>query len=578
MKLGYATATQSIGWFLITSDPDATIRVHHGMHVGEDDYGELSFKPTTAMVEFALTDDGGLDVHVTSDDHALETPGQDRTEVIHLGPQTRSRLILLNTTLAVDTDISPDGAQGDTLDVRLVATHPVVPELSVIAETIADPVDADAVARPAFPWLLLDVETPADSEANTSPEAPADAGVPEASECPPVQETPIALVVSEAPETPTTPAIPIASAASEPNPGFLARLRRIPPKIAPPTIFAGILTAIAAMGADPTRYALMQDPVAPAPLAKEQPVTRASQPPTANETAPVVQTDPVNEISKSLSEVALQTSTPVAEPEPENEHIDVTATASVASSKSSKDQASSVDATPLSLDEAAPGIEAEPAAAFVESAPAEPEVAPFAALAVTESAKAQVFELAPTDENTNAGWTTPTNALSDQISLAPPLNLDDPPQARDESLPLVGDELTNVSEEPVAALPNPSQSATIASLLVGEEPIVAPERVPATDDAARLYPFSQLRAIRRTAPVYPRTRVVTDASVDLEMNITESGAVSDIQVQGEAPKVFVKAARRAVKKWRFEPVVRDGRTVSVRTSVRVSFRGQATDS
>jgi TonB family protein len=89
----------------------------------------------------------------------------------------------------------------------------------------------------------------------------------------------------------------------------------------------------------------------------------------------------------------------------------------------------------------------------------------------------------------------------------------------------------------------------------------------------KLYPMSELTALRQEPPEYPRRAPArAETSVDIEMTVTENGAVRDVQVLGDAPTYFVRAAKQGVSKWRFAPVLNQGKPVPVRTSVRVTFR------
>ena len=88
-----------------------------------------------------------------------------------------------------------------------------------------------------------------------------------------------------------------------------------------------------------------------------------------------------------------------------------------------------------------------------------------------------------------------------------------------------------------------------------------------------LYPLAALRAISREPPVYPDDAPPgTGTSLELQLTVAEDGSVGDIDVVDGAPGYFVREARRAVRQWRFEPVLHDGNPVAVRTSVRLTFR------
>ena len=60
MMLEKATSLRTIGWYLIARDGGASVRVRSGMQLGEDSSGELSLKPSNALVELDITQDGRL--------------------------------------------------------------------------------------------------------------------------------------------------------------------------------------------------------------------------------------------------------------------------------------------------------------------------------------------------------------------------------------------------------------------------------------------------------------------------------------------------------------------------------------
>jgi outer membrane biosynthesis protein TonB len=62
--------------------------------------------------------------------------------------------------------------------------------------------------------------------------------------------------------------------------------------------------------------------------------------------------------------------------------------------------------------------------------------------------------------------------------------------------------------------------------------------------------------------------------VEVEMTITETGLVRDVEVLGNPPMYFLRATKHAVRDWRFAPVLHRGEPVAVRTSARVTFRDE----
>jgi TonB family protein len=92
--------------------------------------------------------------------------------------------------------------------------------------------------------------------------------------------------------------------------------------------------------------------------------------------------------------------------------------------------------------------------------------------------------------------------------------------------------------------------------------------------AANIVQAANLRRTREAAPVYPReaARAGIEGWVDVEFTIALDGSTRDLAVtnavQGE---VFGKAALDSVRRWRFEPVKRDGVAVEQRAILRVRF-------
>ena len=84
-----------------------------------------------------------------------------------------------------------------------------------------------------------------------------------------------------------------------------------------------------------------------------------------------------------------------------------------------------------------------------------------------------------------------------------------------------------------------------------------------------------LTRTRYVPPLYPdsaRNRNI-GGWVDLTFLVGPDGAVSDVAVvAAQPPGTFEQAAIAAVRRWRYQPVARDGRTVSQRARVRVRFK------
>jgi TonB family protein len=83
-----------------------------------------------------------------------------------------------------------------------------------------------------------------------------------------------------------------------------------------------------------------------------------------------------------------------------------------------------------------------------------------------------------------------------------------------------------------------------------------------------------LKRVREVAPVYPREaeRLGIKGWVDVEFTIAPDGTTRDVIVRNAEPaRTFDQSAVDAVKRWRFEPVKRDGAAVSQRAAMRIRF-------
>lgn len=88
---------------------------------------------------------------------------------------------------------------------------------------------------------------------------------------------------------------------------------------------------------------------------------------------------------------------------------------------------------------------------------------------------------------------------------------------------------------------------------------------------------STLKRVRMTTPQYPesaRKRGI-EGWVEVAFTVMPNGSVEDVEVRNASPAdVFDDAAVRAVRQWRFEPVVRNGERVQQRAIIRLRFSHQ----
>jgi protein TonB len=124
-------------------------------------------------------------------------------------------------------------------------------------------------------------------------------------------------------------------------------------------------------------------------------------------------------------------------------------------------------------------------------------------------------------------------------------------------------------------------SIAIAPVFAAPESFAAPATTASapvsTSEAAAGSPVvsaTTLKLIRPIEPVYPPRALLDLVSgwVDLEFTVAANGSVRDVVVVGSEPaKVFDAAATSALRRARFEPVVREGAPVEQRARQRVRF-------
>ena len=93
--------------------------------------------------------------------------------------------------------------------------------------------------------------------------------------------------------------------------------------------------------------------------------------------------------------------------------------------------------------------------------------------------------------------------------------------------------------------------------------------------ASNIVQAKTLKLVREVPPTYPREaeRQGLSGWVDVEFTVAPNGTTQDLVVRGAQPlKTFDQSAMDAVKRWRFEPVMRNGAPVAQRVAVRIRFQ------
>jgi TonB family protein len=93
-------------------------------------------------------------------------------------------------------------------------------------------------------------------------------------------------------------------------------------------------------------------------------------------------------------------------------------------------------------------------------------------------------------------------------------------------------------------------------------------------ESARVLPAGNLKRTRAVDPEYPldaRTRGI-EGWVDVEFTITADGTTRDLVVRDSKPKrVFERSALEALRRWRFEPIIRNGEAVEQRAILKLQY-------
>jgi len=132
------------------------------------------------------------------------------------------------------------------------------------------------------------------------------------------------------------------------------------------------------------------------------------------------------------------------------------------------------------------------------------------------------------------------------------------------------------SAQLLAAAKDVGQRFNGASIAQAEADLTAARE--ATAAQTNIVSAASLKRVRMVSPTYPdaaRKRGV-EGWVELAFTVQTNGTVDQVEVRNASPaEVFDDAAMRAVRQWRFEPVVRNGEKVEQRAMVRLKFSQQS---
>ena len=135
------------------------------------------------------------------------------------------------------------------------------------------------------------------------------------------------------------------------------------------------------------------------------------------------------------------------------------------------------------------------------------------------------------------------------------------------------------SSTPVRPESGASQAPRSASPVPGAGPVAVTASLasstPATAPAVTEVSAADFKRTRFVAPTYPPQALSRrlEGEVRVRITVDTEGRVADAQViSGNPAGVFDQAAVNAVRKWRFEPVVRDGRPIEASVATTIRFQ------
>ena len=601
-----ASSAQTTGWYLTARGGELTARVHPGMHLGEDASGEVSFQSSDGLVEIDIRD-GTLVLRVTSDTHELEVPERGRAPTVYVDPQTRVQLSFPNNTVSIDTSSVTTGPVGDTLEIRVVQT-------SGDATSESRP---KAASGPPIARFLRPVSVGTD-ETIESPNAEAtdSAASEDINDAAPASAQGVSVRDILVPEvSPAELSLVTADDAQQPNEALTTAVHPVDGKVVPvgsgitrAAIFAAVLLAVfvgstyfifQTQTQTQTQIETPPEPEIPTVVAAEdQPGALVASPVASKEaldSAPAESQPPAESLESGNPELLAQIAALVESEElPDKAAVDFAVqslktlhlaypndpkvrqsleilTERLASEAMlSYDGGDAIMAGTLIAQASITGVAQESvssaliylAAAQAAAAQRNEELAARAADAASGTGEPDVARRETRDSTVDNAQATqlelvpafrPAPMIYPYAFVAPQASGSFGDQTRDYLEP--GDAVsTNVDEMAANRLAETNAS------LDAEQP-------------ADLYPLSQLKLIRQQLPPYPRRAPDgVEGSVNLQLTVTETGDVGGVEIIGEAPDYFVRAAMKAVLNWKFEPVFENGKPISVRTAVRVSFR------
>jgi TonB family protein len=596
-----SSASDTIGWHLIARGGDMTARVHPAMQLGVLPSGDLSFEAPDAVIQLDLAGEA-LSLTVVSDDFELELDAGDRTRTVRVGAQTHVSLDFLGHMLDIDNDFSMASAPGEALKLYVVrkgeprqALGPLSApahdgEILIAERAGLHPLKAVAVdylqrehaaaaadkryvlaqrsrARRIALGLAASVLVLAGlvltalygASRGVEQAVVADQAVEEsAAELKAAQEVLDRLsALLEAEPLPDKATIDFAVESlrslmlAYPNdPRISAALVSLNERLVQEARLSydqGDAFRAGRLIEQATTLGLADSAVA------ETLAYFASQPPGSGASVPVD--------SGGRSSLPAEVAAPVTA-EPERFVSDAEAEAGAQAEAAAREAA-----------EPREDLNAETAAASDAAADDENGLD-----SLVESATGMALGAMAVEEIVeDAGTETTTDPVLEALGPDLPLAVDDDVDARMQRA------LDAYLAEALVATDAVSANELPEGFAGGDQPVglrdtdaeqpLASADLQAPPAGPRFQPYSELRPVRQAPLVYPsRAPEGLEGTIDVEFTVTKTGRVIDVNVNGDAPAIFLREAARTIRNWRFAPVRQDGEVVPVRTTLRVTYR------
>jgi TonB family protein len=562
MPLEQPNSLPDIAWYLVARDGDVAVRVQPGMVLGEDSSGDLSFEAEDALVELEITDDGQLELKVSGERNELQIPGQASDRCVYLSHQIPGRLSFFDQTLSISTDFTKAAASGEIVEIRVVSNVPAPTTIARLAERDKQADDGlSSTGLIIVPETIL-AQSPAATIINFSREY-------------------VRRSLSGSPVNPIAAGAAIVSALI--IAGIYVALQD--------SAFAlqGTASSTPTRQLEPKSEPLVEIQLADGYQARKNPVL-------VNISALLDFEQLPNEATINFALSSLKALRSAYPDDPQvRQGLSSLTQRLTQEAQLSYDQGNDDLAQRLIDQASTSGVDQDLVERTVRhvSVPrtVSPTVAPptKAPPTIAPPTKAAPNMAAPTQQTATQPLRASTVGTSarapgaDQADINP---IDPIIDSKEEDQP--ADPTTHVSPDVVVSLRDLdvaigqlTASLAPADAAPDPQPLVLPTLEPIVTFTAdppkpidrRIYRMAELVAIRRVAPAYPRIAPAgAEGSVDIEMTVTETGVVQDIDIIGDPPRYFVRPARQAVRKWKFEPVIENGKRVPVRTAVRLTFR------